>query len=78
MNACCCVAASPSDAVAPYTFLVLLLDLPFTVLRVALRALDPVHLPSFPGSKLEGTFGRALYRMRFQKGGQVSFSGEGA
>ena len=39
------------------------LNLPFTVLRVALRALEPVHLPPFPGSKLEGAFGRALYRL---------------
>lgn len=39
------------------------LDLAFTVLRVTLRALEPVHLPPFPGSKLEGAFGRALYRL---------------
>lgn len=39
------------------------LDLPFAVLRVTLRALEPVQLPPFPGSKLEGAFGRALYRL---------------
>ncbi|AFD27467.1 CRISPR system precrRNA processing endoribonuclease RAMP protein Cas6 [Deinococcus gobiensis] len=39
------------------------LDLPFTALRVTLRALEPVQLPPFPGSKLEGAFGRALYRL---------------
>lgn len=39
------------------------LDLSFTVLRVTLRALEPVQLPPFPGSKLEGAFGRALYRL---------------
>lgn len=39
------------------------LDLPFIVLHVTLRALEPVHLPPFPGSKLEGAFGRALYRL---------------
>ncbi|WP_034388814.1 CRISPR system precrRNA processing endoribonuclease RAMP protein Cas6 [Deinococcus sp. YIM 77859] len=39
------------------------LDLSFAVLRVTLRALEPVHLPPFPGSKLEGAFGRALYRL---------------
>ncbi|MFC4427197.1 CRISPR system precrRNA processing endoribonuclease RAMP protein Cas6 [Deinococcus navajonensis] len=39
------------------------LDLSFSVLRVTLRALEPVHLPPFPGSKLEGAFGRALYRL---------------
>jgi len=37
------------------------LDLPFTALRVTLRAREPVQLPPFPGSKLEGAFGRALY-----------------
>ena len=39
------------------------LDLSFAVLRVTLRALEPVQLPPFPGSKLEGAFGRALYRL---------------
>ncbi|GAA5503707.1 hypothetical protein Dxin01_03468 [Deinococcus xinjiangensis] len=39
------------------------LDLPFAVLRVALTAHEEVHLPPFPGSKLEGAFGRALYRL---------------
>lgn len=39
------------------------LDLPFAVLNVALTAREPVHLPPFPGSKLEGAFGRALYRL---------------
>ncbi|GBF08255.1 hypothetical protein DAERI_290002 [Deinococcus aerius] len=39
------------------------LDLPFAALCVSLRALEPVHLPPFPGSKLEGAFGRALYRL---------------
>ncbi|WP_420594258.1 CRISPR system precrRNA processing endoribonuclease RAMP protein Cas6 [Deinococcus sp.] len=37
------------------------LDLTFVVLSVSLRAVDSVHLPPFPGSKLEGAFGRALY-----------------
>ena len=39
------------------------LDLPFAVLQVTLRAQDEVHLPPFPGSKLEGAFGRALYAL---------------
>ncbi len=39
------------------------LDLPFAVLRVTLRALESVQLPPFPGSKLEGAFGRALYQL---------------
>lgn len=37
------------------------LDLPFTALRVSLTARETVQLPPFPGSKLEGAFGRALY-----------------
>ncbi|WP_415787430.1 CRISPR system precrRNA processing endoribonuclease RAMP protein Cas6 [Deinococcus saxicola] len=37
------------------------LDLTFTVLNVSLRAVEGVELPPFPGSKLEGAFGRALY-----------------
>ena len=39
------------------------LDLSFAVLRVTLTAREEVHLPPFPGSKLEGAFGRALYRL---------------
>lgn len=39
------------------------LDLPFAVLRVTLVAREEVHLPPFPGSKLEGAFGRALYHL---------------
>ncbi|WP_425145142.1 hypothetical protein [Deinococcus sp.] len=39
------------------------LDLPFTVLNVSLLAQDDVHLPPFPGSELEGAFGRALYEL---------------
>lgn len=39
------------------------LDLPFAVLRVSLRAQDSVALPPFPGSKLEGAFGRSLYTL---------------
>lgn len=39
------------------------LDLPFAVLSVSLRAAESVLLPAFPGSKLEGAFGRALYRL---------------
>ena len=39
------------------------LDLPFTVLDVSLLAQDTVYLPPFPGSKLEGAFGRALYEL---------------
>lgn len=39
------------------------LDLPFAVLHVTLRAQDEMHLPPFPGSKLEGAFGRALYAL---------------
>ena len=38
-------------------------DLPFTVLQITLRAVEEVHLPPFPGSKLEGAFGRALYHL---------------
>lgn len=38
-------------------------DLPFAVLRVSLRALEQVRLPAFPGSKLEGAFGRTLYAL---------------
>nr|MBF6596525.1 DUF2276 domain-containing protein [Thermaceae bacterium] len=36
-------------------------DLPISQLRVRLRALEPIHLPAFAGSKFEGAFGRALY-----------------
>lgn len=36
-------------------------DLPISQLRVRLRALEPVRLPAFAGSKFEGAFGRALY-----------------
>lgn len=39
------------------------LDLPFSVLRVTLTAREEVRLPPFPGSKLEGAFGRALYNL---------------
>ncbi|MFC3862785.1 CRISPR system precrRNA processing endoribonuclease RAMP protein Cas6 [Deinococcus antarcticus] len=38
-------------------------DLPFAVLRVTLTAREMVQLPPFPGSKLEGAFGRALYQL---------------
>lgn len=52
-----------SDAPPSYTESMLPLDLPFAVLSVSLRATQTVHLPAFPGSKLEGAFGRALYRL---------------
>ncbi len=39
------------------------LDLPFAVLRVSLTARETVQLPPFPGSKLEGAFGHALYQL---------------
>lgn len=39
------------------------LDLSFSVLRVTLTAREEVRLPPFPGSKLEGAFGRALYNL---------------
>ncbi|WP_272976129.1 CRISPR system precrRNA processing endoribonuclease RAMP protein Cas6 [Deinococcus geothermalis] len=51
------------------------LDLPFAVLRVTLRALDMVHLPPFPGSKLEGAFGRALYRLACTQPGRETCQG---
>lgn len=37
------------------------LSLPFALLRVTLTAREAVQLPPFPGSKLEGAFGHALY-----------------
>lgn len=54
-------SAASSDAPALYTRPMLSLDLPFAVLNVSLRAVERVELPPFPGSKLEGAFGRALY-----------------
>lgn len=38
-------------------------DLPIALLRVALRAVQPIRLPAFAGSKLEGAFGRTLYQI---------------
>jgi CRISPR-associated endoribonuclease Cas6 len=35
-------------------------DLTISVLEIQLTALERIHLPAFPGSKLEGAFGRAL------------------
>lgn len=51
------------------------LDLSFTALRVTLRALETVHLPPFPGSKLEGAFGRALYRLACTQPGRETCQG---
>lgn len=53
--------AALSDAPDLYTRSMVPLDLTFTVLSVSLRAVDALELPPFPGSKLEGAFGRALY-----------------
>ena len=53
--------AALSDAPDLYTRSMLPLDLTFVVLSVSLRAVDEVELPPFPGSKLEGAFGHALY-----------------
>ncbi|WP_161883809.1 CRISPR system precrRNA processing endoribonuclease RAMP protein Cas6 [Deinococcus alpinitundrae] len=39
------------------------LDLTFVVLSVTLQAVERVELPPFPGSKLEGAFGHALYNL---------------
>lgn len=38
-------------------------DLPICYLRVGLKAVQPIHLPAFAGSKLEGAFGRTLYQI---------------
>ena len=38
-------------------------DLNISVLEIQLTAIEHIHLPEFPGSKLEGAFGRALYAM---------------
>lgn len=38
-------------------------DLPLTLLRVSLVAEQPIRLPAFAGSKLEGAFGRTLYQI---------------
>jgi CRISPR-associated endoribonuclease Cas6 len=38
-------------------------DLNISVLEIELTALERIHLPAFPGSKLEGAFGRALYAL---------------
>lgn len=54
-------SAASSDAPPLYTRPMLPPDLTFTVLNVSLRAVEGLELPSFPGSKLEGAFGRALY-----------------
>ena len=56
MNACCCATASPSDTADPYTFPMLPLNLPFTVLRVALRALDERSEPAVRTRRVVGAF----------------------
>lgn len=38
-------------------------DLPISQLRISLRATQPIRLPAFAGSKLEGAFGRTLYAL---------------
>jgi hypothetical protein len=38
-------------------------DLPIGQLQIDLRAVQPVRLPAFAGSKLEGAFGRTLYEI---------------
>ncbi|WP_036199460.1 CRISPR system precrRNA processing endoribonuclease RAMP protein Cas6 [Meiothermus ruber] len=38
-------------------------DLPVSLLRVSLRAEQPIRLPAFAGSKLEGAFGHTLYQI---------------
>lgn len=38
-------------------------NLPINVLEIQLEASERIHLPEFPGSKLEGAFGRALYAL---------------
>jgi hypothetical protein len=38
-------------------------DLTINVLEIELTATERIHLPAFPGSKLEGAFGRALYAL---------------
>lgn len=38
-------------------------NLPINVLEIELEAKERIHLPEFPGSKLEGAFGRALYAL---------------
>ena len=38
-------------------------DLSISVLEIQLEAFERIHLPEFPGSKLEGAFGRALYAL---------------
>jgi hypothetical protein len=38
-------------------------DLPISLLHIDLRAAQPIRLPAFAGSKLEGAFGRTLYQI---------------
>lgn len=38
-------------------------DLPVAPLKIGLEVLEPIVLPAFAGSKLEGAFGRTLYRL---------------
>jgi hypothetical protein len=38
-------------------------DLSITELWITLKALEPIRLPAFAGSKLEGAFGHALYKI---------------
>jgi hypothetical protein len=38
-------------------------DLAVSRFDITLEAMDRLHLPAFPGSKLEGSFGRALYNL---------------
>jgi hypothetical protein len=38
-------------------------DLTTIDLRIRLEAIEPIHLPAFAGSKLEGSFGHALYNI---------------
>jgi hypothetical protein len=38
-------------------------DLPIGQLQIDLRAIEPIRLPAFAGSKLEGAFGRTLYEI---------------
>jgi len=38
-------------------------DLPICYLRIGLKAVQPIRLPAFAGSKLEGAFGRTLYQI---------------
>lgn len=38
-------------------------DLPISLLRIGLKAIQSIRLPAFAGSKLEGAFGRTLYEI---------------